>query len=427
MQKGRTVRLQMTEPQARFFQLQDKFPAFIGGFGSGKTETLANCALRDALESSDALIALYEPTYDLVRLILAPRMEQKLSELGIRYKYNKQENIIYTSSPNCGDFVLRTLENPARIVGYESYRAHVDEIDTLKKPQAEAAWQKIIARNRQRPKGVSRPFNRVSAYSTPEGFRFAYDKWARNPKPGYVMVQAATASNPFLPDDYAQALRESYPAALIEAYLEGRFTNLNAGSVYPDFSRTLNHSDAVLKEGEPVHIGMDFNRLKMSAVVYVVRDGWPIAIDEITDGRDTPTMADLFVERYKNKGHAVQVYPDASGQNSSSKNASESDLSILKQKGLAVRVNSTNPGIIDRVNAVNALILNGEGQRRLLVNTDRCPHLTESLEQQPYDKTGMPDKSAGLDHVVDAAGYFLAYKYPIKQRSGGMRRIGGLG
>ena len=427
MQQGRSVRLQMTEPQARFFQLQDKFPAFIGGFGSGKTETLANCALRDALESADALIALYEPTYDLVRLILAPRMEQKLSELGIRYKYNKQENIIYTSAPNCGDFVLRTLENPARIVGYESYRAHVDEIDTLKKAQAEAAWQKIIARNRQKPKGVNRPFNRVSAYSTPEGFRFAYDKWARDPKPGYVMVQAATSSNPFLPDDYVQALRESYPAALIEAYLEGRFTNLNAGSVYPDFSRTLNHSDAVLKEGEPVHIGMDFNRLKMSAVVYVIRDEWPIAVDEITDGRDTPTMADLFVERYKSKGHAVQIYPDASGQNSSSKNASESDLSILKQKGLTVRVNSTNPGIIDRVNAVNALILNGEGQRRLLVNTNRCPRLTESLEQQPYDKTGMPDKSAGLDHVVDGAGYFLAFKYPIVQRKGGMRRIGGLG
>ena len=427
MQQGRTVRLQMTEPQAKFFQLQDKFPAFIGGFGSGKTETLVNCALRDALESSDALIALYEPTYDLVRLILVPRMEEKLTELGIRYRYNKLENIIYTSSPNCGDFVLRTLENPARIVGYQSYRAHVDEIDTLKKAQAEAAWQKIIARNRQKPKGIKNPFNRVSAYSTPEGFRFAYDKWARNPKPGYVMVQAATASNPFLPEDYVQSLKESYPAALIEAYLEGRFTNLSTGSVYPDFSRTLNHSDAVLEEGEPVHIGMDFNRLKMSAVVYVIRDGWPIAVDEITDGRDTPTMAELFIERYKSKGHAVQIYPDASGQNSSSKNASESDLSILRQKGLVVRVNSTNPGIIDRVNAVNALILNGEGQRRLLVNTDRCPHLTESLEQQPYDKNGMPDKSTGLDHVVDAAGYFLAYRYPVKKRMSGMRRIGGLG
>ncbi len=82
--QSRTLRLQMTEPQARFFQCDAKYPAFIGGFGSGKTEALANCALRDALESLDALIALYEPTYDLVRLILAPRMEEKLSQGWLR-------------------------------------------------------------------------------------------------------------------------------------------------------------------------------------------------------------------------------------------------------------------------------------------------------------------------------------------------------
>jgi hypothetical protein len=405
----------MTEPQARFFQLRDKYPAFVGGFGTGKTETLANCAIRDGLESSSALIALYEPTYDLVRLILAPRMEEKLSSLGIRYKYNKQENIIYTSSGQCGDFVLRTLENPARIIGYESYRAHVDEIDTLKKDQAKLAWQKIIARNRQRPDGIADPFNRVSAYTTPEGYRFVYDTWGRNPKPGYVMVQAATYSNPFLPDDYVQTLRDSYPAALIDAYIEGRFTNLTSGSVYPDFDRALNHSDATLQEGEPALIGMDFNRLHMSAVIYVMRDGWPVAVDEITDGRDTPQMVELFLERYKRRGHAVTIFPDASGQNSSSKNASESDLSIIRQAGLAVRVNSTNPAIMDRVNAVNALILNGQGERRLKVNTHRCPHLTDGLEQQAFDKNGMPDKSSGIDHVIDAAGYPLAHMFPVSK------------
>ena len=413
--EGRTLRLQMTEPQARFFQLRDKYPAFVGGFGTGKTETLANCAIRDGLESSSALIALYEPTYDLVRLILAPRMEEKLSSLGIRYKYNKQENIIYTSSGQCGDFVLRTLENPARIIGYESYRAHVDEIDTLKKDQAKLAWQKIIARNRQRPDGIAEPFNRVSAYTTPEGYRFVYDTWGRNPKPGYVMIQAATYSNPFLPDDYVQTLRDSYPAALIDAYIEGRFTNLTSGSVYPDFNRVLNHSDATLQEGEPALIGMDFNRLHMSAVIYVMRDGWPVAVDEITDGRDTPQMVELFLERYKRRGHAVTIFPDASGQNSSSKNASESDLSIIRQAGLAVRVNSTNPAIMDRVNAVNALILNGQGERRLKVNTHRCPHLTDGLEQQAFDKNGMPDKSSGIDHVIDAAGYPLAHMFPVNK------------
>ncbi|MCU9756212.1 hypothetical protein HX561_026325 [Escherichia coli] len=42
---------------------------------------MCNSALLDRMEGgSDSLIAMYEPTYDLVRFILAPRMEEKLSD-----------------------------------------------------------------------------------------------------------------------------------------------------------------------------------------------------------------------------------------------------------------------------------------------------------------------------------------------------------
>lgn len=407
----------MTEPQARFFQMGAKYSAFVGGFGTGKTETLANCAVRDAMQAPQGLIGLYEPTYDLVRLILAPRMEEKLTDYGIRYRYNKQENIIYASSGGCADFVLRTLDNPARIVGYETYRAHVDEIDTLKEDHATLAWQKIIARNRQRPAGVVDTLNRVSVYTTPEGFRFVYRRWAKDPADGYEMIQAPTRTNPFLPDDYIDSLRASYPPQLIEAYLEGRFVNLNSGAVYPEFSRTLNHASVSPDKGEPLHAGLDFNVLKMACVLFVVRDDRPYAVAELTGVRDTPEMARLLDERYRQKGHSVTVYPDASGQNTSSKSASESDLSILKQKGFTVRANSTNPAVKDRTNAVNALILNDKGERRLMVNTHACPVYTEALEQQAYDKNGEPDKSGDHDHPNDAGGYFLVKNWPIVKRT----------
>lgn len=414
----REIKMTMTEPQAAFFQLPHKFPAFVAGFGTGKTETMVSCALRDALDSPQALVALYEPTYDLVRLILAPRMEEKLIEHAIRYKYNKSENIIYTSTGGCGDFVLRTLDNPSRIVGYESYRAHVDELDTLKETQAELAWQKIIARNRQRPYGQTNSFNRVSVYTTPEGFRFVYKKWKKDPKPAYGMIQAATCSNPFLPDDYIDALKQDYPPALIKAYLNGEFVNLTSGSVYPNFDRTLNHCDAMISQKEPLHIGMDFNVLNMTAIINVVRDGLPISVAELTGVRDTPAMVKTLKERYLDKGHTVTIYPDASGQNTSSKNASESDISLLREAGLTVRVNSRNSAVRDRVNAMNGMILNELDERRWLVNTDACPVLTEALEQQAYDGNGEPDKKSGHDHSLDAQGYFIVHRYPIVKRAG---------
>nr|WP_255307125.1 terminase family protein [Gilliamella apicola] len=417
---GRKIQITMTEPQAEFFNLSCKYPAFVGGFGTGKTETLAISAFRDARSSSDALIALYEPTYDLIRLILAPRMEDKLNEYGIRYKYNKSENIIYTSSGGIGDFVLRTLDNPARIIGYESYRAHVDEIDTLKKLKAQEAWVKIIARNRQKPKGLSNPFNRVSAYTTPEGFNFVYEKWKKNPEDGYRMIQASTLSNPFLPSDYVDSLRKSYPAQLIDAYINGQFVNLKTGTIYHQFNRKLNHSDEDMTDKDTLYIGMDFNVGKMVGIVHIKRDGRPIAVDELINIYDTPAIINAIKERYWKyngnnyiKSREIYIYPDASGDSRKTVKASKTDIAQLREAGFTVIVNASNPPVKDRINAMNAMLLNADGERRYLINTNKCKRYVECLEEQAWASNGEPDKSSDNDHPNDAAGYFIVKDYPI--------------
>jgi hypothetical protein len=188
---------------------------------------------------------------------------------------------------------------------------------------------------------------------------------------------------------------------------------LTSGSVYPEFSRTLNHEPAVLAEKEPVHIGMDFNVNKMAAVVFVIRNDLPVAVSELVKVRDTPSMATLIKDQFKDTGHDVTVYPDASGQNTSSKGASVSDLSILRDAGFRIKAPSINPRVKDRVNSVNALILNDKGVRRLKVNADACPTYVEGLEQQCYDEHGEPDKTSGHDHTNDAAGYFCNSRWPV--------------
>ena len=69
------ISIKATEPQAAFLGMHCKFPAFVAGFGTGKSEVMCNSALLDSLEGgASSMIAMYEPTYDLVRLILAPRL-----------------------------------------------------------------------------------------------------------------------------------------------------------------------------------------------------------------------------------------------------------------------------------------------------------------------------------------------------------------
>lgn len=406
---SRVIKIKPTPDQAKFHALTCKHPALIGGFGVGKSETMCNQAIMDASHSSDALIGIYQPTYDLVRLIAAPRMEEKLTEFGIRYNYNKSENIIYTSNGQFGDFILRTLDNPARIVGYQTYRSHVDEIDTLKEDKAEEAWIKIIARNRQSPKGVENPFNRVSAYSTPEGFRFLYKYWKKSPRPGYQMVQASTLSNPFLPTDYVDTLRATYPSQLIEAYINGEFVNLTSGTVYHEFDRDTHNTDVEWNGREPLHIGMDFNVCNMSAIVSVIRGGVVYDIDEITGGYDTPSMIENIKERYQRC--QINIYPDASGKNRNAQGASESSITLLRAAGFIVHAHSKNPFVKDRVLAMNVSFKKGIH----FVNTTKCPTHTENLEQQIYNKAGEPDKDAGNDHTNDANGYLISYRFPVNK------------
>jgi hypothetical protein len=403
----RTLTIKPTKPQADFHNLTCKHPAFVGGFGTGKSETMANQAFMDASHSSSALIGLYEPTYDLVRLIMAPRMEEKLTDYGIRYKYNKSENIIYTSSGQFGDFILRTLDNPARIIGYETYRSHVDEIDTLKEEKALEAWIKIIARNRQSPKGIENPFNRVSAYSTPEGFRFLYKYWKKEPREGYEMIQASTLSNPFLPSDYVDTLKETYPSQLIEAYINGDFVNLTSGTVYHEFDRDKHNTDREWNGREPLHIGMDFNVCNMSAIASVIDKNNVYDVDEIVGAYDTPNMINIIKERYQNC--QINIYPDASGKNRNAQGASESSIQLLRQAGFNVYAPNKNPFVKDRVLAMNTSFSKGFHY----VNISKCPTHASNLEQQVYNQAGEPDKTAGNDHTNDANGYLISYKYPV--------------
>ncbi len=401
------LNLSLTQPQADFIRMEKRYKLFAAGYGSGKSEAMVQAAVIDAATSPGALIGCYQPSYDLIKLITAGRITERLSELGVRFKYNKQDNMVSTSTSQWGDFVFRSLDNPSRIVGYETYTAHVDEIDTLPAHHAEEAWNKVIARNRQVPDRLDKPFNQASAYTTPEGFKFAHWRWVANANDDYGIVQAPSYSNPYLPEGYIQSLRDSYPEALAEAYIEGQFVNLTSGTVYKNYQRLHCGSDEKIIEGERLYVGMDFNVGKMAAVVYVKRGEVFHAVEEFVDVYDTPSMGEALKDRFPR--HTICVYPDASGSSRKSVDASRSDLAILRQMGFNIRAPRKNPAVKDRINAMNAAFTHG----RVKVNSRACSELAQSLEQQAYDKNGYPDKQGGFDHLNDAASYMVAYEIPI--------------
>ena len=404
----------LSEAQRSFVFCKDAFPAFVGGFGSGKTAAAIARAITLKRLCPGQDVAYYLPTYGLVEDIAYQRFPALFERNGFDYKLNRQAATLQT---DIGRIIFRTMDNPDRIVGYEVAHSICDELDTLPIEKARNVWNKVIARNRQKAYTVDgQPIpNTVAVATTPEGFRFVHERWVRNKAPGYSLFRAKTLDNAAnLPDGYIENLQNSYPSALLAAYLDGEFCNLTSGSVYAEFDRALNASFETIQDGDHLHVGMDFNVGKMSAVIHVLRGDDPHAVAELTGVFDTPAMALLLRTRFA--GHSITVYPDASGNSRKSNNASESDISILRQAGLRVCVNPTNPAVKDRVLSLNRMI-HCDFIRRYRVNIEHCPDLVESLEKQAYDKNGEPDKSGGFDHVIDAAGYFIAYRYPIKRNT----------
>jgi len=415
--------LTFTPSQQAFVYSNETFPAFVGGFGSGKTAAGIARLMRLKRYCPGQDVAYYLPTYPLIEDIAFQRFPALFERHGIGYKLNQQKAVMET---DLGRIIFRNMEQPDRIVGYEVAHSMVDELDTLPIDKARSVWNKIIARNRQKAVTVNGKSvrNTVGVVTTPEGFRFVYERWVKNHAPGYALYKARTSDNAAnLPIDYIDNLRNTYSSSLLAAYLEGEFVNLTAGSVYAEFDRHLNGTDATINPGEPLHIGMDFNVNNMSAVVCVIRDGDPLALEEITQVRDTPAIIEVIRSRYP--GHSITIYPDASGGATKSVNASLSDLTLLRAANFAVLAPNRNPSVKDRIMAMNQLIHN-QGKRRLKVHFDRCPTLIEGLERQAYGKNGEPDKTAGLDHLNDAIGYFINYKFGLNRSTVTLHRLSGI-
>jgi len=279
-------------------------------------------------------------------------------------------------------------------VGYSA----VDEIDVVHSNIRSDAVKRISSRNSFK-KSTS---NSIDFVCTPEGFGYMYRFFVKNGNDNKELFYLDTLDNADnLGEGYIQGLREQYTADQLEAYLHGRFVNLTSGTVYRNFDRKANHSDRVLKGGEVLHIGMDFNITNMSAVVHVA-DPVPVAVAEITRVYDTHEMIRVIKERFKNR--AVVIYPDASGKNRSTSGAS--DIQLLRAAGFVVRSIGRNPFVRDRVNKMNVSFENNAGKRNYFVNTNNCPEYTEALEKLSY-RGGEPDKTTGFDHITDAAGYFI--------------------
>lgn len=405
---------ELNRSQAAFLELESRFAAFVGGFGSGKTWAGCAAICKSAWEYPGSGWAYLAPSYPLIADVFYPTMDECAASWGLSctIQTSAKRVKLFSRGVQRDEIICRSMDRPESIVGFEVGSALIDELDVMPREKQRTAWRKIIARTRSRGAG-----NRVLVTTTPEGFRFTYERFVKsiadNPalRESYQVVHASTYENrAFLPEGYIESLEADYPQELINAYLHGRFVNLTSGTVYNQFDRAQCGSNETASDAEQLHVGVDFNVGKsMASTVAVKRGETSHVVAEVLGAGDTPSLIAAIRNRYPS--NPIAAYPDASGSARSTINASLTDIALLEQAGFAVITGASNPRVRDRVNSVNSALRAG----RLRINCTAAPTVAENLERQAYDATGAPDKSHGADHTNDCVGYYVWQTMPIQR------------
>lgn len=426
--------VKLTPKQANIYawgwQKQARFRDAVCGRRFGKT-FLGKAEMRRAARlaaewqvSVEDEIWYAAPTFKQAKRVFWRRLKQAIPKSWRAGKPNETECSITLKSGH----VMRVvgLDNYDDLRGSGLFFLLIDEWADCKWAAWEEVLRPMLSTCKYYINGVLHVGGHVLRIGTPKGFNHCYDTWSdgqegREPDHKSWLYTSLQGGN--IPAEEIEAAKRKMDVKTFQQEYEASFVNYK-GVVYYCFDRRFNHSDEVVQDKDVLHIGMDFNVGKMSAVTYVFRDKDQLhAVDEFADLFDTPAMIKAIKERYGDR-HEIIIYPDASGNNRKSNNASESDISLLKDAGFKVRVNPSNPAVKDRVNAMNGRLCNTLGERNLFVNTKKCPKFTTCLERQIYDDKGEPDKSSGFDHMNDAGTYPVAHLFPVKDKPVTSLKIG---
>jgi hypothetical protein len=135
------------------------------------------------------------------------------------------------------------------------------------------------------------------------------------------------------------------------------------------------------------------------------------AIDEIVMfGSNTEEMCVEIRNRYPTQ--QIIVFPDPAGVQRKTSAGGRTDISILQNAGFVVKHRPRHPAVRDRINAMNSLLKNSAGERRMLID-GKCKYLIKSLQRYTYKPgTQIPDKGE-FDHIFDAVTYCVEFLYPV--------------
>jgi hypothetical protein len=399
-----------------------RYLAMIVGVRGGKTHAGAREAGKQAWNArvgAPAAYCIVAPTYNMLDRTTWQEFSSAMAPFIIGN--NTTKKIITLRN---GKLVYGfSAEEPDKIRNVTANGMWIDEARECK--DFKRLWKVCLGR-------VLSTGGKILVTTSPNSFDDIHDIFVANRKPQYGLVRFTTYQNTFLDPAAIDELASLYDEKFMLQELRGEFV-IFEGAVYYTFNRKENAGALAFKlaqynPNKPLNLCCDFNVDPMAWTISQegINDQTKLReiyfIDEIyLKNSNTVECCKEFIARYPNHRTGINLYGDATG-NSRSANSNITNWKIiedeLKLYGLHPHIPTRNPAERDRINAVNGMICNSKGQRRVFMNPDKCPHLIRDCEQVSYkegsiqiDKT----KSLELTHASDSSGYMIENEFSLNK------------
>lgn len=370
-----------------------------GGYGCGKSFSIVLCVLDivNKYNGQDVSVGIGSITVTLAKKTIWKDLSAILKRSHSDYQFNRQDNTLRIGTIT---FFFIAIEQPEDIYAYNLNIFLCDEIDELSQQKVLDANKAIRERTRLMLPDGRIPY--IMYFTTVQGYRGLYNvvKALKDSRQNYMMVRGLTKDNTSLAPSYVKSLYQIYDENERLAYLEGRFVNLRAGRVYPDFDEERCKckpfeitADYIVMVGQDLNSGFS----KAAAVIkkdkrlFIVR-GW--SFEDI--GVAPAKMRETFQDQ------EILWYPDCSG-----KEVLKGYKEEIIEWGIECRIGTANPRIIDRVFYVNKLFRLGLLQ---MFDCKETEMIAEALKTRQYNEQGQPEKGKGEeapDHICDALEYVI--------------------
>lgn len=369
-----------------------------GGYGCGKSFSIVLCILDivKRYNGHDIAVGVGSITITLAQKTIFKDLEAILKRTHSSYRYNSKDNILTIGTVK---FFFIAIEQPGNIYAYNLNIFLCDEIDELSQTKVLEANTAIRERTRLLLPDGRIPY--IMYFTTVQGYRGLYNVVQSLKKAGqkYFLVRGETRFNTTLSPSYVKSLYALYDDSERLAYLEGRFVNLRAGRVYPEYDEEKCMIKGFeLNKDDIIYVGQDLNSGFSKAVAVVKREKrlYIVRAWSFSDIGSAPQiMRNTFPD------NRILWYPDTSG-----KEVMKGYRQEIIDLGIECRIGTANPRIIDRVFYVNKLFRLG----LLKVFDTDTQIISEALKTRQYADNGMPEKGAGEtapDHACDALEYVI--------------------